>query len=186
MADPHALHRQSRARSRSASSARARGLGIRTVQAVQRRRPRTCWPSRLADEAVEIGPPHGGEILPEHRGGRRRGRARAAPTPFIRATASSSENAGLRRRWSRRRASSSSARRPRRSAPWATRPRRARSRRRRGRADRAGLATGGIDDVEARARSGRGDRLSRDDQGGGRRRRARHPRRRDAGRASKR
>ena len=136
---------------------------------------------RLADEAVEIGPPHPAQVLPERRGhpaGGARHRRRRGPSRLrlpVRERrfrgGGRSGRPGLRRPDARRR-----------SAPWATRRRRGPAR------SAAGVpVVPGSDGVASRTSRpppalAAAHRLSGDDQGRGRRRRARHPRR--AGRAA--
>ena len=107
--DPQAPHCQSRARSRSASSVRRASSGIAHGAGGAAPPTGTRSPCGMADEAVEIGPPHAGEILSQHRGDPRCRARERAPTPSIPATVSCPRTPTSPTR-SRRRASSSSAR----------------------------------------------------------------------------
>ena len=72
-------------RNRRAHHPRGAGLGIATVQAVSAA-DSDLLAARLADEVVDIGPPHATKSYLNQAAILRRGRARPAPTPCIRAT----------------------------------------------------------------------------------------------------
>ena len=162
-------------RDRGADHPRGAEPGTEDSAGAQRTPMPTRWPCKLADEAVDIGPPRGGEILPQHRGdprGGQGGRRRRHPSGLWlpgreRRLRRSCRGGGADFRRAGRRRHPADGRQGRRRAQVAAQGRRAdRARQRRARRRLA----------EARG-DRRRDRLSRDDQGGGRRRRARHPHR---------
>ena len=79
----------------------ARELGIRTIQ-VHSAADAELLAVRMADEAVNIGPPQAGQILSEHRGHSRAPPPPPAPTRSIPATASCRRTPTSRRRSSAR------------------------------------------------------------------------------------